>query len=132
MTGKTTFFPAFGDNSAENLINFVVNTNPLTFSVRAGLLLFPELAIPLSQLNDQFLTAVQPPDNFLDLNRKSRVPLRTGDRVKSPNRIAPGGQLFGGYILVLYPLNIGAIVIWDGGPITYDPLSDLEPQSLRQ
>ncbi len=127
----TTFYPEFGDNRAENLINFAVNTNPVTFGIRAALILFPGLAAPLGQLNDRILRAVRPPNNLFDLQRSPRVPLRVGDRVTSPNRQAPGGELFGGYILLLYRQDTGAIVLWDGGPITYDPLSDLEPQLIR-
>lgn len=127
----TTFYPEFGDSKVENAVNFLVNTNPITFSIRAALILFPELSKPLGQLNDRILKTVRPPNNLFDPRRSPRVPLQAGDRVTSPNRQAPGGDLFGGYILLLYPLNTGAIVLWDGGPITYDPLNDLEPQLIR-
>lgn len=125
----TTFFPVFGENRQANLANLVVNANPVTFSFRALAITFPELVAPLGVLNDQILRAGAP-SNLLDPQRRVSRPLQLGDRVRSPNRPVAGSTLFGGYILAFVPGTPGAIVVWDGGFLTYDPLSDLEPQTL--
>lgn len=125
----TTFFPVFQTNRLENLVNLAVNGNPLTFSFRALALTFPEMVVPLGVLNDQILRAAAP-NNLLNPQRVVASPLQLGDRVRSSNRQVAGSTLFGGYILAFPPGTPGAVVVWDGGFITYDPLSDLEPQNL--
>lgn len=125
----TTFFPVIRDNRLETLINLAVNSNPVTFSFRSLALAFPELVAPLGVLNDQILRAGAP-SNLLDPQRRVTRPFQLGDRVRSDNRQIEG-TLFGGYILAFPPGTGGAIVFWDGGFLTYDPLSDLQPQSLR-
>ena len=125
----TTFFPVIRDNRLENLTNLVVNSNPVTFSFRALAITFPELVAPLGVLNDQILRAAAP-SNLLDPQRRVTRPFQLGDRVRSPNRPVAGSTLFGGYILAFPPGTGGALVVWDGGFLTYDPLSDLAPQNL--
>lgn len=125
----TTFFPVFGDNRLENLVNLAVNGNPLTFGFRSLVLAFPDLVAPLGTINDQLVLAGGA-RNLLDPQRRVSRPFALGDRVKSPNRKIEGSELFGGYILAFVPGVEGVIVVWDGGFLTYDPLSDLEPQNL--
>lgn len=125
----TTFFPAFGSNRVANVANLVVNGNPATFFFRVLALTAPELVAPLGGFNDAVLELAAP-DSLLDSARRVSVPLQVGDRVRSANRQVAGSELFGGYILAFVPGTSGAIVVWDGGFLTYDPLSDLEPQRL--
>lgn len=128
----TTFFPPFAENRLANLVNVIVNANPLTFAARAFFLTAPESAIaPLGILNEMVLRGVQPPDNLFDPERVVSWPLRVGDRVRSPNRQIAASPLFGAYILTFVHATEGSINLWDGAFITYDPLSELEPQSLR-
>ena len=128
----TSFFPPFGQNRVENLVNFVVNRNPLAFNARAFFLVFPDQAAPLGTLVDQLLRTGAAPDNLFDPSRTPSRPFVLGDRVQSPSRSIPTSRLFGAYILAFVPATEGSINIWDGGFITYDPLSELEPQSLAQ
>lgn len=128
----TTFFPPFGDNRVENLINLVVNSNPVAFAARAFFLTAPEtLVMPLGIAGDIALARIRPPDNLFDPDRVVSLPLRLGDRVTSPNRQVPGSALFGAYIIAMVPGTNASINVWDGGFVTADPLSELEPQSLR-
>ena len=85
---------------------------------------------PLGTLDDVLLSSVRPPDNFLDLNRRVSRPFMVGDRVSSGSRMIPTSRLFGAYILLFVPGTEGSINVWDGGFVTYDPLSELEPQSF--
>ena len=128
----TTFFPPFGENRVENLVNFAVNRNPLAFNARAFFLLFPDLAAPLGTLDDQLIMAGLGPDNLFDPNRTASRPFVIGDRVRSPSRSIPTSRLFGAYLIAFVPGTEGSINVWDGGFVTYDPLSDLEPQRLSQ
>lgn len=126
----TTFFPPFGESRLENLVNLVVNSNPVAFAARAFFLTAPEaLVMPLGIAGDIALGRIRPPDNLFDPDRVVSLPLRLGDRVTSPNRQVPGSSLFGAYILAM--VAGGSINVWDGGFITYDPLEELRPQSLR-
>lgn len=67
-------------------------------------------------------------DNFLDPRRVVSLPLQVGDRVMSPFRM-PGTEGFGGFITGFVPFTNGAIVLWDNGMVTWDPLSELQAQS---
>lgn len=126
----TTFFPPFGESRVENLVNLVVNANPVAFAARAFFLTAPETVVmPLGILGDIALTRIRPPDNLFDPDRVVSLPLRLGDRVTSPNRQVPGSSLFGAYIVAM--VAGGSINVWDGGFITYDPIEELRPQSLR-
>lgn len=128
----TTFFPAFGENRVENLLNFVVNSNPVAFFARAFFLTAPEALIaPLGVLNEMILRGLPLPDNLFDSERVVSRPFQVGDRVRSPNRQIAASPLFGAYIIAIVPGTEGSINLWDGGFITEDPLGDLEPQSLR-
>ena len=128
----TTFFPPFGDNRLENAVNFAVNSNPVAFAARAFFLTAPEaLVTPLGVLGDLVLARAKLPDNLFVPDRTVSLPLQVGDRVSAPSRQVPGSSLFGAYIVRMVPQTAGSINVWDGGFVTYDPLSDLEPQSLR-
>ena len=72
----TTFSPAFGESRVENVVNFLVNANPLTFSFRTLAIIFPELVAPLGAVNDVVLTSVQPPDNLFEPDRLVAAPSR--------------------------------------------------------
>ncbi len=128
----TTFFPPFGQNQIENLVNFAVNVNPVAFSARAFFLVFPDQAAPLGTVVDQLLRGGLAPDNLFDPSRTPSRPFVIGDRVQSASRSIPTSRLFGAYILAFVPGTEGSINVWDGGFVTYDPLSELEPQSLAQ
>ena len=67
-------------------------------------------------------------DNFIDPRRIVSLPLQMGDRVMSPFRM-PGTEGFGGFIIGFVPFTNGAIVLWDNGMVTWDPVSELQPQS---
>lgn len=128
----TTFFPEFGPNRVENMVNLAVNANPVAFAARAFFLTAPEsVVVPLGILGDMALASVRPPDNLFDPARVVSLPLQVGDRVSSKSRQVPGSALFGAYILYFVPGTSGSINLWDGGFITYDPLEELEPQRLR-
>ena len=109
----------------------MVNRNPLALNARAFFLLFPDLAAPLGTLDDLMLRSVQPPGSLFDLNRRVSRPFMMGDRVRSGSRVIATSELFGAYILAFVPGTEGSINFWDGGFITYDPLSELEPQTFR-
>lgn len=70
-------------------------------------------------------------DNFIDPRRTVSLPLQMGDRVMSPFR-QPGPQGFGGFIIGFVPFTNGAIVLWDDGNVTYDPVRELRPQSRKE
>ena len=127
-----TFFPPFGESTVANMVNFVVNANPVAFAARGFFLTQPDAVIaPLGILNDMILQTVQPPDNLFDPTRQVQRPLQVGDRVRSPNRQIAASPLFGAYILAFVPVTNGSINLWDGAFITYDPLDELEPQPLH-
>ena len=128
----TTFFPPFGDNRLENAVNFAVNSNPVAFAARAFFLTAPEaLVTPLGILGDLVLARARLPDNLFLPDRTVSLPLQVGDRVSSPSRQVAGSELFGAYIIAMVPGTDFSINVWDVFFITTDPLSDLQPQSLR-
>lgn len=130
-TREDQFFPPFTGSESNRILNLVVNSNPMTFGIRGFFLTQPELARILGPTADLIIRAQQLPSNLFDPYRTPRQPLQEGDRVRSPQRTWLASRLFGGYIL---SLNDGwATVQWDFlpfGPLTYDPLSWLEPQRL--
>lgn len=81
---------------------------------------------PLAPVNKAVLSSTA--DNFLLPGRTVSRPLQIGDRVRSPFR-QPGPPDFGGYVLAIVPG--GAIVLWDSGVLTFDPIDELQPQSRR-
>ena len=126
----TTFFPPFGEDRLANAVNLAVNSNPVAFAARAFFLTAPEaLVAPLGILGDLVLARARLPDNLFLPDRVVSLPLQLGDRVSSQSRQVAGSSLFGAYILAM--VAGGSINVWDGGFITYDPLEELRPQSLR-
>ncbi|MFQ6027351.1 MAG: hypothetical protein ACE5Q6_07650 [Dehalococcoidia bacterium] len=125
------FFPPFGGGPSERALNLLVNGNPVTFSIRAFFLTQPELARMLGPTADALIRSQGLPGNLYRSDRTPRYPLQPGDRVRSPRRVWPQSRLFGGYILSIS--DGWAVVQWDFfpiGPLTYDPLSWLEPQNV--
>lgn len=125
------FFPPFTGPESTRILNLLVNANPITFGIRGFFLTQPQVAQSLGPTADAIIRSQGLPQNLYDRSRRPQRPLREGDRVKSPQRTWLASSLFGGYILAI---NDGwATVQWDFlpiGPLTYDPLSWLEPQLL--
>ena len=94
---------------------------------------FPSPPVPtgrgVAPLNSLILSVRE--DNFIDPRRTVSLPLQMGDRVMSPFR-QPGAQGFGGFVIGFVPFTNGAIVLWDDGNVTYDPVSELQPQSRKE
>lgn len=131
VTRTEQFFPPFMGGEVTRARNLITNSNPITFGIRATFLVFPGIAEALGPLADQILRVQNLPGNLFDRQRQPSTPLRQGDRVRSPNRQWPASELFGGYILAIQ--GDWAWVQWDFipiGPLTYDPLTWLEPQRL--
>ncbi len=125
------FFPPFTGTESARLLNLLVNSNPVTFGIRGFFLTQPEIARMLGPLADQIVRSQGLPRNLFRSDRTPQLPLQVGDRVRSPQRQWPASRLFGGYILSLS--DGWAVVQWDFfpiGPLTYDPLSWLEPQAI--
>lgn len=123
------FFPPFGGRQQDRVLNLLINANPITFGIRALFLTQPELARQLGPAADALLSAQRLPGNLFNPARVPSTPFEVGDRVQSPRRQWPASKSFGGYILLLN--GDWAIVQWDFipiGPLTYDPLTWLEPQ----
>lgn len=131
VTRAEQFYPPFVGTEVDRSLNLLVNSNPLTFLIRGFFLTQPRLAEALGPLADAVLRSQHLPGNLVDQARRPTRPLQQGDRVRSSNRQWPRSQLFGGYILAI--TDGWALVQWDFipvGPLTYDPLSWLEPQVL--
>ncbi len=123
------FFPPFSGRQQDRVLNLLVNANPFTFGIRGLFLTQPGLAEALGPGADALLGIQTLPGNLFNPSRVPSTPLRVGDRVASPFRQWPGSANFGGYILLLN--GEWAVVQWDFipiGPLTYDPLTWLEPQ----
>lgn len=131
MEGES-FFPPFEGAVRDRVLNLLVNANPYTFAIRAFFLTQPGVAEGFSDFADRRIRGqVLRPGNLLDVDRTPSKPLQVGDRVKSPNRVWPGSEEFGGYLLAFNPDRSWALVQWDFqplGPLTYDPVDWLEPQ----
>lgn len=125
------FFPTFSGQPADRLLNLLVNSNPVTFAIRALFLTQPEIFQMLGPGADALILSQGLPRNLYRSDRTAQRPLQPGDRVRSPRRVWPQSRLFGGYILSIS--DSWALVQWDFipfGPLTYDPLNWLEPQTL--
>jgi hypothetical protein len=114
------------------VLPFQVKGLPRGFNVpRSQAVPVPSPPVPtgrgVAPLNSLILSVQE--DNFIDPRRTVSLPLQMGDRVMSPFRQGPEG--FGGFVLGFTPLTNGAIVLWDDGRVTYDPVSELQPQSRR-
>ena len=138
MTGPRSnqgpqLFPPFSGDASDRTLNFLVNSNPFTFLVRGFFFTQPEIARMLGPMADQIIQSQGLPNNLYTPGRTSARPFQPGDRVRSPQRTWADSRLFGGYIM---SINDGwAVVQWDFvpiGPLTYDPLTWLEPQVLRR
>jgi len=128
-----TFFPPFEGSGLDRTLNLMVNANPITFGIRAFFLTQPRFAEVLGPTADAIIRAQRLPANLFGLPQTADGPLQVGDRVKASNRSWPGSELFGGYILALF--GDWALFQWDFipiGPLTYDPLSWVEPQMLQE
>lgn len=131
VTKAEQFYPPFAGTEVDRSLNLLVNSNPLTFMIRGLFLTQPRLAEALGPLADGILRSQNLPGNLFNRARRPVQPLQQGDRVRSANRQWPGSRLFGGYILAI--MDGWALVQWDfipTGPLTYDPMSWLEPQVL--
>lgn len=131
MTTDEQFFPSFGGSTQDRALNLLINANPITFGIRAFFLTLPEAARAIGPAADALIAAQRLPGNLFDPARTPVSPLQAGDRVSSPFRTWPGSVDFGGYILLIN--GEWAVVQWDFipiGPLTYDPLSWLEPQVI--
>lgn len=125
------FFPPFEGKASDRALNLLVNSNPVTFAIRAFFLTQPEIFRMLGPLADQLIKSQELPKNLYDPRRTPARPLQPGDRVRSPQRTWPASRSFGGYILSIS--DDWAVIQWDFipiGPLTYDPLRWLEPQIL--
>lgn len=131
VTTGEQFYPPFTGSEADRSLNLLVNSNPVTFLIRGFFLTQPRLAEAVGPMADSLLRSQNLPGNLFNRTRQPTRPLQQGDRVRSPNRQWPRSRLFGGYILGI--TGEWALVQWDfipTGPLTYDPLSWLEPQRL--
>ena len=131
MARAEQFFPTFTGRESDRALNLLVNSNPITFAIRGFFLVQPELARMLGPAADQIIRFQGLPGNIFIPGRTPARPFQAGDRVRSPNRVWPDSRLFGGYILLVN--GDWAVVQWDFiplGPLTYDPLTWLEPHSL--
>ena len=138
MTGPRSnqgeqFFPPFSGEASQRTLNLLFNANPLTFGIRGFFLTQPEIARMLGPMADQLIQSQGLPGNLYNPARTPARPFQVGDRVRSPQRTWPASSLFGGYIMSIN--DAWAVVQWDFvpiGPLTYDPLTWLEPQVLRR
>jgi len=129
MQDSEPFFPPFSGAMTDRVLNLLINANPITFLIRALFLTQPNLAGAFGSAADAIIQSQRLPSNLFDPGRIPDKPLITGDRVFSPFRQWPDSERFGGYILLIN--GNYAIVQWDFipiGPLTYDPLTWLEPE----